>query len=213
MATFAAILASELVDTGSRAVTDAMTLFTTVVAHDGLYSLSLTLLLGAPSGGVAQLLTVGALGNAAVDNFTGILKALQVLLRSLGPNLALTRAGRVGTETISDSVLLVHIALEVHVGHGLGNVGLFDSDEVHTNLLAAKSLLKLDVGGVRSSLDIRLNSLLDIIEVTALGCGDNALPGVVRRHVGVNIAINLAGLSAGVGTVAYELIQVSQGKR
>lgn len=157
-----------------------MTLSVTVVALDDGDGVRLTLLLGASLGDVTELVAVAALRDSAVDDLTGILETLKVLLGCLGPDLTLTRTRSGRAESVGDSVLLVHVALKVHVGHGRSDVRLLNGNEPDSNVLAAESLLELDIGGVGSGLDVNLDGLLDVIELALLDSSDDALPGIVR---------------------------------
>lgn len=173
-----------------------MALALAVVALDGADSLGLVLRLGAVLGRVTQLIAVVALGHSAVNNLTSILEALHVLLGGLGPKVALAGASGLRAGAIGDRVLLVHVALEVHVGHGGGNIRLLNGNEPDVELLLAESLLKLAVSSTRGGLDVDLDSLLDVIELALDGSFDNELPSSFDSHVGQMTAINLAGRGA-----------------
>lgn len=179
-----------------------MTLAIAVVAFDDRDSAGLTLLLCALLRDVAEFVAVAALGQTTVDNLAGILEALKILLRSLGPDLTLTGTRSGGAEAVSDRVLLVHVTLQIHVGHGGSHVWLLDRNEEKTDILVAESLLQLDISGVGSSLDIGLDRRLGVVELTFLDSSLDLLPGVVRGHVGKLATVNLAGRGAAIGAVA-----------
>lgn len=91
-----------------------MTRLVAVVAHDS-DALFLNLVLGAFLRNVAQLVAVGALGQSALDSFTGVSEALQVLFCRLGPIASLSGAEGLVGPSVMDAILLVQIALEIHV--------------------------------------------------------------------------------------------------
>jgi hypothetical protein len=140
-----------------------MTLALAVVALDNMDGRRLVLLLGAESGRMTQLIAIVALGDATINNLTSIRKTRQVILGGLGPHITLARASRLGAETVGHRILLVHVALKVHVGQGGGKIRLLDRNEPELNVLLAKGLLKLEVGGIRAGLDVHLHGVLDII--------------------------------------------------
>lgn len=162
---------------------------------------SLSTLLGARLGNVADFITVAALGQTAINNLTGVSKTLEVLVDVLGPRLAVARAGRVPLEAIGDRVLLAEVALEIHVGES-DCEGLLNGDEPDSNVMGAEGTLKFDIGGLGGSLDVGLNGLLDVVDVTLLGGTQNENPSIVGAHVGQVVAVDLASILAGADSVA-----------
>lgn len=192
-------------DGGTRfvsTITDAMTLAVAVVALHCFDGVCLSLLLRTELGGMSEFVTVGALGDAAIDNLTSIGEPLQILLGALGPDLTLTRTSGLGAETVSDRILLVHVALEIHVGQGGSHIRFLNGDEPDANVLAAEGFLKLKVGGVRARLDVDLNGILDIIELALLGSGDNEVPSGLGSHVGKVTTVDVAGKLATSSTMS-----------
>lgn len=183
-------------------ITHAMTSLVAVEASDRGTIKNLTLLLRAGLGNVAHLVAVVALWDATGNRLTTIRQALNVLLLGLGPTDILLGASRVRIEPKRNGELLVQVSLEVHVGVGRGKLTL-QANEVQWDVHVAESLLELRVGGLRASLDILEEGLLDIVHVTILDSLAEALPGNLGLD-DLNVAtINLAWVGASSDGVAY----------
>lgn len=162
-------------------ITNTMALLATVVAlHDNLFLLNLvrwTIL-----GNVTIFVAVDTLGLAATDRLTSILETLHIFFSILREGVTLTVSGRLVVEAVCDSVLLVEIALKVHSGQSSNQV-LLDGNDVNTDILGSKGLLKLNVSKLRQALEILLEGLLDIIHVSLLSGLADLVPGGLRVHV------------------------------
>jgi hypothetical protein len=153
-----------------------MTSLVAVEASDRGTIKNLTLLLRAGLGNVAHLVAVVALWDATGNRLPTVRQALNVLLLGLGPTDILLGAPRVRIEPKRNGEFLVQVALQVHVGVGRGKLTL-QANEVQWDVHVAESLLELRVGGVRASLDILEEGLLDIVHVAILDSLAEALPG------------------------------------
>jgi hypothetical protein len=153
------------------------------------------LLLGAVLLSVTEVVTVAALRNTAVDGLTSIGETNKVLLGSGWPSILLLGTLVVGGQAPGDRKLLVQVALKIHIGIGHGKL-LLHSNEVHFNLVRAKSLLQLRVSDVRESLEVLQSSLLDVIEVALLGGSDQLGPSSLSRDIVDVRTINLARILA-----------------
>ncbi|KAL2178152.1 uncharacterized protein P884DRAFT_133397 [Thermothelomyces heterothallicus CBS 202.75] len=157
----------------SLTVAKAMARLATVEASNLEAIGLLDLVLGAALGDVANLTAVGALGQTTIDNFTGISEALQVLVDILGPELAVARARGIPLEA-----------------------GLFDGDQPDRDVLSAESALKLRVRGVGRGLDIDLNRLLDVVDITLLHSTLDLSPDLLGSHFRKIAAVDFAGALA-----------------
>lgn len=223
VATLAAVLAGELVNTRSRAwrcqstgfvtmvleikltVTDAVTLLITVVA---LYDdfVGLQDLLRAVLADVAELLTVATLGLANPGhNVASVGKSLHHHIVVLGPILSLRLAKWLVGEAVVHSVLLVEVALEVHVRQRDGEIRTLLGNEVKAIALRAEGLLDLDEGGSGLSFGVDLDLLLDLVHVTVVDGLLKKLPGLLTSHVRKMAAVDLAGVLALDSSVAFQL--------
>ena len=176
----------------SLTVTDAMSFAIAVVALDGTDDLGLFRVHRAELLFMTELVAVTALGQAAVDNLTGVLEAFHVLFGGFGPELALPGASRLGVEAVGDSIFLVQIALEVHVGQGLGKVGVFDGDEPEVQVLGAKGLLKFGVRSLRDAFGVSLDTDLDVVDILFFDGLDDGFPGSLSSQIVVLATIDLA---------------------
>lgn len=189
-------------------VTDTVALLITVVAlHNG--PVGLQLLLRAVLADMSEFLAVATLRLANPrDNVTSLSKSLHHDTMILGPTLSLRLAKRLVGEAVVDSILLVEIALEVHVGQGNGEVRTLLGNEVETVALRTKGLLDLDEGGGRLGLGVDLDLLLDLVHVPVVDGLLQELPGLLTGHVGKVAAVNLASVLALDGSVAFESCQL-----
>jgi hypothetical protein len=93
--------------------------------------------------------------------------------------------------------------LKVHVGVGQGEL-LLHADKVDIQVLAAKGLLKLEIGYIRRSLDELLSCLLEVVKVTLIGGSLEFSPGNLSSDVRDVAAVNLPRVLAVESTMAYE---------
>lgn len=142
---------------------------------------------------MTKLLAVAALGNTTINWLTSIGKTLKILLWSCWPKVLLTRARRVRRETPSDRELLIKVALQVHVGVSNSKF-LLISDQIDWNILGTESLLQSQVSSVRSSLNILMESFLDIIKISLLGTLLEIIPSFWSRNVLDVVACKLTGI-------------------
>lgn len=134
-----------------------------------------------------------ALGDATINHLTSVLEAFDVFFGRLRPKRALARAGRLGIEAVSDSVLLVQIALEIHVRQGRGEMRLLEGNQPKVHALGAELLLKLEIGGLRVSLDVSLDSFLNAVNFL-LGDGlDDHVKCSANANIGIVLALKFTG--------------------
>ena len=167
----------------------------TVEAFDFSTISDFHLLLGTVLLSVTKVVTVAALRNTAVDGLTSIGETNKILLGSGWPSILLLGTLVVRGQAPGDRKLLVQVALEIHIGIGHGKL-LLHSNEEHFNVMRAKSLLQFRVGDIGESLEVLQGSLLDVIEVTLLGCSDQLGPSNLSRDIGDVRTVNLARILA-----------------
>ena len=191
----------------SHTITDAVALAVTVVTLNSADCLGLLLLFRAGAAAMTELVAVAALHDATVDDLTSIRKTLHVLLGILGPGLTLARTSRLRAEAIRDGILLVHVALEIHIGKSGSHVRLLNGDEEDTKVLAAEGLLELDVGGVGAGFHVDLDAIFDVVKLTGLGGVHDDSPSIFSGHVREMAAVDLACRLTNRSTVScsYEL--------
>ncbi|KAI1401403.1 hypothetical protein F4819DRAFT_331860 [Hypoxylon fuscum] len=183
-------------------VTNTMAHLLAVVAldHDALL---LNLLLRASLGGVSKLITVGTLGNAALDGLTCIPKTLKILLSRLRPSFGLSRTSWLVDPAVMDAELLVQVTLKVHVSVGREQRRVLESNQVDVDRLSTECLFQVGISDGGLSLEILLNTLLDILHVLRLGSLDDLRPGALSVHISDLGAINLACSLALSSHVSY----------
>ena len=102
---------------------------------------------------MANLLAVLADDNEAVHREASLTKAVDVLLRTLGPALSEDSTPRLGGPLDGDGVLLVGDALQVDESPVDGDLLLL-GDQVCVELLATEGLLEILKGSVANRLGI-----------------------------------------------------------
>lgn len=173
-----------------------------VETHDFEGIRLLDLLLGAALGDVTNLVAVAALGKTAIDDFTGVAEALNVLVDILRPHLPIPRARGVPLEAVGDRVRLAEATLKIHVGES-GSQGLLNGDEPQRDILGTESALQIRVRSIRRRLDVDLDGLLNIVNVALLDSTLDESPGFLGGHIRKVVAIDLARILALADRVAY----------
>lgn len=92
-----------------------------------------------------------------------------------------------------DRIGLTKITLEVHVDIGRAEL-LLDRDQVDGELHVAESVLELQIGNIRATLDVHLDGLLDIDNLTFVNGCHHQLPSTLTGQVWDMRTIDLAGL-------------------
>jgi hypothetical protein len=82
---------------------------------------------------------------------------------------------------------------------------LLNTYQVDADILGAKGLLELYIGGVRDCLQENLDGILDILHVSVSNCFLDHSPAVGRLNVGEIAAVNLARVLAFNRSVAFLL--------
>lgn len=90
-----------------------------------------------------------------------------------------------------NGVLLVEVTLKIHVGKGDRQL-LLDSDQVDAEVLVAESLLKGEVGSIRSCLDISFSSSLDVVKIVVSNRSSKLLPCNLTRNILDMITVDLS---------------------
>ena len=179
-----------------------MTISATVEARD-LGRVTLCLLLGAKLGGVTEFLTVGAERNTAVHNLTSVVQALKEFLAVLRPTFHLAGTVRLLGKAVGNSVFLVDVALEIHVGKDLDE-GSLSRNEPETNALLDQGFLKLLVGDVAiHGLDVLIDGFFGVVDIFLSDRLLDLLPGNVGVDVGNVITIDLARLLTVLSEVTF----------
>jgi len=126
-----------------------------LVAVDALLDdlLRLTLLLLTVGSGVADLFAVLADDDEAVHGEASLTKAVDVLLRTLGPALGEDGTPRLGGPLDGDGVLLVGLTLKIDESPVDGNLLLL-RDQVSVELFATEGLLEVLQGSVANRLGV-----------------------------------------------------------
>ena len=163
-------------------VAHAMTLLVAIVAFDRRGRL-LEPLLGATLGDVAHFAAILALGDAASHNLSRIRQSLIILLGRRRPELTLTGSRRLGFKTIVDSERLSQVTLEIHVSKGHGQARPLHGDEVGSNTLGTKSLLKINIGGVGRRFDVGLHGKFEVVDFALSNSLFDHLPCFLRGSV------------------------------
>jgi hypothetical protein len=143
-----------------------------------------------------KLLAVHAKRNTSVDNFASIVQAREQFLAVLRPPLDLTGTIGLLDKSIRNSVLLVNVALDVHVGEDL-NEGALSGDEPETKVLIDQSLLELTVCYLAvDSLDVLLYGFLGIVDILLDNSLLDFLPGHLGGNIGNVVSVDLARVLA-----------------
>jgi hypothetical protein len=173
-----------------------MAVCSAIVARDLGRIITLHFLLSTKLGNMPKLLAVHAKGNASIDNLASIVQAREMLLAVLRPPLDFTRTVGLLGKSIRNSVLLVNVALDVHIGEDLDE-GSLSGDEPETKVLVDESLLELTVCYLTiDSLDVLLHSFLDIVEILLSSGLLDFLPGRLGRNIGDIVSVDLASILA-----------------
>lgn len=121
---------------------------------------------------------------------------------ALGPAIDFTRSlGLIG-ESERHAILLVNIALEIHVGESINQLS-FQSNKPELDILFHQFLLDLAVSDLPTeSLDIFLDCLFGVVEISFASCLLDLRPSVFRGSVGNVVTIDLASVLAILSEVA-----------
>ncbi|KAI6752750.1 hypothetical protein HG530_013502 [Fusarium avenaceum] len=145
---------------------------------------------------MSKLLAVHAKGNTSIDNLAGIVQAREMFLTVLGPSLDLTGTVGLLDKSIRNSVLLVNVTLDVHVGENLDK-GALSGDEPETKVLVNESLLELAVCHLAiDSLDVLLYGFFDIVEILLDSGLLDFLPGRLSGNIGNVVSVDFASILA-----------------
>lgn len=158
--------------------------------------------LGAVLSSMAEVVTVAAFRNTAVNGLTSIRETNKVLLGSGWPSILLLRTLVVRGQAPRDRKLLVQVTLEVHIGIGQGKL-LLHSNEKHVNLLRAKSILQLGISGIGSDLEVLQGSFSNVIEVAVIGGSNQLVPSNLGRDICDVRTVDLARILALESKVAW----------
>lgn len=179
-----------------------MTVSTAVVAGNLGSIGAFRLLLGTVLGDMAKLSAVAAHGDTLVNDLSSIVEASKEFVTILGPTLDLTRAVRLLGEAVGDRVLLAHVSLEVHVGEDLKK-GLLGSNQPETDVFLNEMGLNVTVSGLSvGSLDVLLNALLGVVNVSLSNGLLDLVHGLIESDISNVVAVDLASVLAVLAHVA-----------
>lgn len=161
-----------------RAVTNVVTIGVAVRASN-LRLFNNLLLFGASLCGVTSLLAVGAVGLQVVARETGILKALEILFKVLGPTFSQDGTTGLGSLLEGNLILLVGVALEVDVGVDKGGDGLLLGNEVPLEASLTEALFELNKGKLRGDLAVDPEGLVEVVNISILISENQVFPSLV----------------------------------
>lgn len=151
---------------------------------------------------MSKLLAVQAKRNTSIHDFASVVQTREKLIAALGPSFKLARTICLLDKAIRNGIFLVDMALEIHVGENLDERSL-SRNEPETNALVDQSFLELAIGNVAiHCLDVLLNSLLGVVDVSLNGGLFDFVPGVIGADISDVVAVNLARLFAILAHVA-----------
>lgn len=160
------------------------------------------LLLSAKLGRVAKFLAVSAKRNTSIDDLASVVEAFKELCPVLGPSLNLPGTISFLDKAVRNSVFLVDITLQIHVGEDLDE-GSLSGNKPETDFLLDQRLLKLAIGDLAmNGLDVLIHSFFGIIDIPFSDCLLDFLPGNLGGHIGNMIAVDLAWLLTMLAKVA-----------